>query len=140
MVRSLHRRIPELPRFLAAWAMVAVFAFPLMQELLPRSSAQTMSCCRTKKSCCCKKSAKPNDGRTAFRLQSAKCEQTCQGTLSSSVHAVDAPRTGIQSAPPLPLQRAAYRSVALPPSHDPDPRYGRPPPAHTWHPPTALQP
>ena len=131
MVRWVHRRFRALPRLFMAWAMMAVFVFPFMQELLPRASAQTMSCCRTKKSCCCKKSAKPNDGRPAFRVQGMKCEQVCQGTLTASVHAVEPSRTGIQSAPPLPVQRAAYRAAPLPPSHDPDPLYGRPPPAHS---------
>jgi len=132
MVSSARRRLLALPRLFLAWAMVAVFVFPFVQELIPRVSAQTMSCCRTKKTCCCRKSAKPGDGRPGFKAVNTSCQRACQGTLGGiQALAIEPARSGILSAPPLPLHRAAHRFAPLPPSHDPDPLYGRPPPVHS---------
>ena len=132
MVARADRRVRAFPRNLLVWVMMAVFAFPFLQEILPRASAKMMSCCRTRKSCCCKKSARPNDGRTAFRLAGAECERMCPGTLGGVQSLAVGPSLGgIQSAPPLPLHRTTDYAAPLPNLHDPDPLYARPPPARS---------
>lgn len=88
-----------------------------------------MSCCRTKKSCCCRKGMKPGDTKPAFRM-APSCERDCAGMLASSAKTI-APveRTGLESAPPVEIAKDAQLRLILPAPPALSDLHPRPPPA-----------
>lgn len=87
-------------------------------------------CCRTNKTCCCKRSKlRAADGKPALAA-TPMCERRCNAAVRiGSPQISAAPAAGSARCEPPPLLRVTLRaaSVALTPGYDPF-LFGRPPP------------
>ena len=115
-------------RIMRTFAAIFLLLFPLVSDLMPKAQGG-MSCCRTKKSCCCRRSMKSGEGKPAYQAPPA-CKRECAGMMAGSVKPAAPLRTaGIQSAPPAAEAKDARVSALLPDAPALASLHPRPPPS-----------